>query len=344
MTLLLTFASTLLGGLCLTPLAKILGASWGFLDQPDSRKIHQQPMVRMGGLAICAATFLGLLGMMVAGVALPTSNPAFMAMLLGSVGFFAIGLADDRWSLSPILRLGLQGIITVITWYFGLRLDVLPIPGIGTIDLGLFSLPITFLWLAGVTNAINWLDGLDGLASGVSAIAAMMFALVNWKLGNSDIALVSMAVAGATIGFLRYNFKPAQLYMGDSGSYFLGSMLGGIAILTVQNHANFTLAMLPYVILAVPILDMTFVIVSRLREGKSPFFPDRRHIHHRLLQAGLSQTSAVLSIYGLMGWAGLSGILLNINYVAWSNVFLLVFILLITQITIKPQITQLPQG
>jgi UDP-GlcNAc:undecaprenyl-phosphate/decaprenyl-phosphate GlcNAc-1-phosphate transferase len=210
----------------------------------------------------------------------------------------------------------------------GLQIHYLPIPGGETIALGLFSLPITFLWLAGVTNAINWLDGLDGLAAGISVIAAGMFGLVGWQQGNLSIVILALALAGATFGFLRYNALPAQMYMGDGGSYFIGGMLAALGILSTGTSEAFSANTVPYVILAVPIIDMVLVIISRRMDGKSPFFPDQRHLHHRLLRLNRSQSSVVAIIYGLTAWAGLAGNTLTYgsNW-SWANLIGLVLVI-----------------
>jgi UDP-GlcNAc:undecaprenyl-phosphate GlcNAc-1-phosphate transferase len=324
----LVFAIALLIVLLISPSVKQLGLKLGIVDHPDARKLHHQPMVRIGGVGMAIGTViaatLGLLSLALTEQAatLPWLNG--IGVLVVGVTSFAIGLADDRWSISPKLRLGLQAIVTVIAWLMGLHIHHLPIPGVGTVALGLFSLPITFLWLAGVTNAINWLDGLDGLAAGISLIAAVMFGLIGWQQGNLAIVILALALAGATLGFLRYNAMPAQIYMGDGGSYLIGGMLAGLGILVTGNSDVFSVNATPYVILAVPIIDMVLVIISRRLDGKSPFFPDQRHLHHRLLRLDLSKRTAVNLIYGLMAWAGLAGnMLTQASLWSWINVIAL---------------------
>jgi UDP-GlcNAc:undecaprenyl-phosphate GlcNAc-1-phosphate transferase len=170
------------------------------------------------------------------------------------------------------------------------------------------SLPITVIWLVGMANAINWIDGLDGLAAGVCGIAAVVMLVVCLFMQQPAAALIAAALAGGSLGFLRYNFNPAQIFMGDGGAYFMGFTLAGIGVIGlvkgVTTVAITVAVVLPYIILAVPILDMSAVILARLRRGKSPFQADKRHLHHRLLQAGLSQRLAVLFIYSLTLWVG----------------------------------------
>lgn len=289
------------------PVVKQIGLHYGGIDRPGQRKVHQQPIVRLGGVAICLGTLLAsLIGL---GVPSPLSIHPFalsgpiLAVLVGGFLFFLIGLADDVLNLPPLFRLILQGLVAGLVWSLGIRIDYLPIPGFGVLSTGVFSLPITFLWLVGVTNAMNWLDGLDGLAAGISSIAAALLALICWSQ-HPSIALIALALSGATIGFLYYNANPASIFMGDGGSYFIGFTLASLGAIGFMQQASFNQVVLPYLLLAVPIVDMTRVIISRLCHGKSPFFPDQRHLHHRLLQAGLTIKSAVHLIWSLTFWVG----------------------------------------
>jgi UDP-GlcNAc:undecaprenyl-phosphate/decaprenyl-phosphate GlcNAc-1-phosphate transferase len=316
----LTFFCSLWIVLLVTPMVHRLGKQWGMFDQPDARKLHHKPMVRMGGLAIALGTLLAC------GVNLPLAGLAFpelrawlpiTGVMLASISFFAIGFADDRWQLSPYWRLGLQAIVVSCTWFMGVQIHTLPIPLLGSVPIGIWSLPITFLWLAGVANAINWMDGMDGLATGVASITAGMFALLAWQHHNLPVMILALALAGAALGFWPYNRKPAQLYMGDGGSYFIGGLLAGIGVLSMA-QGEFTGNAIPYLVLFVPIIDMVLVMMTRLLNRKSVFFPDQRHIHHRLLRLGLSQSQVVWTIYGLVLWAGLSANVLMVSPWGWS--------------------------
>jgi UDP-GlcNAc:undecaprenyl-phosphate GlcNAc-1-phosphate transferase len=155
-----------------------------------------------------------------------------------------------------------------------------------------------------MVNAINWMDGLDGLAAGVTGIAAVVMLIVSLFMKEPAAALIASALAGGALGFLRYNFNPAQIFMGDGGAYFMGFLLAGVGVIGVAKTAAVTAVILPYIILAVPIVDMSIVIVSRFLSGKSIFLADKSHIHHRLLQAGISQRLTVLFIYALTLWVG----------------------------------------
>jgi UDP-N-acetylmuramyl pentapeptide phosphotransferase/UDP-N-acetylglucosamine-1-phosphate transferase len=166
----------------------------------------------------------------------------------------------------------------------------------------LLSLVATVIWLAGITNAINWLDGLDGLAAGVSGIAAVALLSVSFSLQQPAAGLLAAALAGACLGFLRHNFNPARIFMGDGGSYFLGFALASISIVGPAKGLTSVSLLLPLLILSLPLADMSAVIMGRLREGRSPFYPDRRHLHHRLLRSGLSHRRTVLMIYAFTQW------------------------------------------
>ncbi|MBF2074626.1 MAG: undecaprenyl/decaprenyl-phosphate alpha-N-acetylglucosaminyl 1-phosphate transferase [Synechococcales cyanobacterium C42_A2020_086] len=279
-------------------------------DLPSARKMHQRPIVRLGGVSICFGTLLalGLIGLFVDLVAESSFSAVFPSKVLwvlgGSLAFFLIGLADDLISLSPALRLGLQTSVAGLVWLAGVRIDFLTLPGIGLIQLGWLSLPITILWLAGVVNAINWIDGLDGLASGVSCIAAVSVAIVSFATGHPEVALVMLALSGSLLGFLYYNFNPARIFMGDGGSYFIGFTLAGMSIVGLVKSATLTAIVLPFLILAVPLLDMVAVILMRLKNGQSPMAADKRHLHHRLLNIGLPHRFTVLFIYTLAFWTG----------------------------------------
>jgi UDP-GlcNAc:undecaprenyl-phosphate/decaprenyl-phosphate GlcNAc-1-phosphate transferase len=323
MIALMTFLCALLITFSVTPLVHHLGKAWNILDQPDARKLHYQPMVRIGGLAIWCGTGLAY-GLSLLGGFLPVlqseEGRLILGVLLVSTSFFGIGFADDRWQLSPYWRLGLQAIVATLGWSMGIQIQALPIPGIGMVALGVFSLPITFLWLAGVANAINWVDGMDGLATGIGAIVSTMFALLAWQHQDMLVMSLALALAGACLGFWQYNRKPAQLYMGDGGSYFIGGLLAGIGVLSMSPNPEFTVNIIPYVMLAVPIIDMVLVMLARILNHKSIFFPDQRHIHHRLLQLGMSQQAVVFVIYGLTLWVGLSANYLLVNPWSWCSI------------------------
>lgn len=292
--------------LCLTPWVRAAAQLLGYLDAPDARKVHYQPVVRLGGVAISVAT---LVSVAIALLLLPieTARP-LLGVLGGSLGFFLIGLADDLIGLSPYSRLVLQGLVAAGSWSLGVRIDVISLLGPGAISLGLLSLPISVVWMTGVVNAINWIDGLDGLAAGISTIAALVLFVLCLPFGALGEEVIFLALIGSLMGFLRYNFNPAQIFMGDGGSYFIGFLLSSMSVtaLTAQSsdHPSALAIALPLLVLGVPLGDMVFVIAARLWRGQSPFEADRGHVHHRLMAAGLTHRQTVLFLYGATLWLG----------------------------------------
>ncbi|MBW4643931.1 MAG: undecaprenyl/decaprenyl-phosphate alpha-N-acetylglucosaminyl 1-phosphate transferase [Goleter apudmare HA4340-LM2] len=290
-----------------TPDVKNIGLKSGRVDQPGGRKVHQRPMVRLGGVSIFAGTITSLLVVWWLGGfdnLSPEKEWQIWGVTLGGLGFFLIGLADDLLNLSPFTRLLMQVVVASAAWKAGVSIDFISVPTMGIVDLNWLSLPITVIWLVGMVNAINWIDGLDGLAAGVSGIAAVVMLVVSLFMHQPAAALIAAALAGAALGFLRYNFNPAQIFMGDGGAYFMGFTLAAVGVIGLVKIPAFTAVLLPYLILAVPIVDMSAVILARLRHGKSPFSADKRHLHHRLLNAGLSHRWTVLFIYCLTLWVG----------------------------------------
>jgi UDP-GlcNAc:undecaprenyl-phosphate/decaprenyl-phosphate GlcNAc-1-phosphate transferase len=303
---LISFLTALFTVLVMTPIVKTIGIRSGRVDQPNERKVHERPMVRLGGIAIFLGTMVAIAtAFFLGGFADLTGEPrsSLVAILLGAIAFFAVGLLDDLFELSAISRLIMQFVVAAIAWYFGVRIEYLALPFVGAFSVGLLSLPMTLVWLVGMVNAINWIDGLDGLASGVSGIIGTMFFATLLVVNQPLVALLAIALAGVTIGFLRYNFHPAQLFMGDGGSYFIGFTLAGLAVIGLTKEPVPSAVMLPYIVLLVPLLDMTVVVFSRLADGVSPFNPDQRHLHHRLLKTGFSHRNTVLFIYLLTLWS-----------------------------------------
>ena len=294
--------------LALTPVVKLLALKYGWLDAPSNRKVHQQPMVRLGGIAIFCSTLLavGWIGWgSQQGLLTATEAETALCLLMGGSGFFLIGFTDDLFALSAFQRLWMQSAVAIAAWALGIRIDELLLPGLEPVALSWLSLPLTVVWLVGVVNAINWIDGLDGLAAGIAGIAAcvlMLLAVVSTQ--PMAIIYVGLALIGGLFGFWCYNYSPAEIFMGDGGAYFVGFMLGGLCI-TGSNSLNYSFAtVLPIVVLAVPLADMVSVIAARLWQGKSPFAADNRHLHHRLLGAGFSEKQAVATMHCLSLWCG----------------------------------------
>ena len=286
---------------------RTLGLKSGYIDKPNERKIHERPMVRLGGVSIFIGTLTAIVLIWWLGGfrgLYPNKEWEVLGVVLGGIAFFLIGLADDLYHLTPGSRLVMQTVCAAAAWGMGVRIDFLSLPFDGLVYTSWLSLPITVIWLAGMANAINWIDGVDGLAAGVSGIAADVMLSVTLFMNQPAAALIAAALAGGALGFLRYNFNPAQIFMGDGGAYFMGFTLAAVGVIGLVKTTAVTAVLLPYLILAVPLLDMSTVILSRLRKGKSPFKADNSHLHHRLLKAGLSQRLSVVFIYALTLWVG----------------------------------------
>ena len=292
------------------PAVRRLGLHFDFTDQPDLRKQHSAPMVRLGGIAMvlgfCVALALTW-SMGGFGLLAPEKDQLLWTTLAGSLCFFFIGLADDLLALSPWPRLGAQIAVACVVWSQGVRIGAIDFSwlGAGTPALTMpdwLSLIATVVWLAGITNAINWLDGLDGLAAGVAGIAAVGLVSVSFSLHQVAAGFLAAALAGCCLGFLRHNFNPARIFMGDGGSYFLGFTLAAISIVGPAKGLTTVSLLMPLLILSLPLADMSAVIMGRISEGRSPFYPDRRHLHHRLLRAGFSHRRTVLLIYAFTQW------------------------------------------
>ncbi len=294
----------LLLSLVITPAVIKLAFKVGAIDQPNARKVHARVMPRMGGLAIFTAFAIPAL------IALPL-NSQFMGLLLGGALILTLGIVDDIIEISPKVKLGGQLVAALILIGSGVRVENLTNPfGPDMIALGWMSIPVTIFWIVGITNAVNLIDGLDGLAAGISAIAAATLGLVAFQ-SDPTISLIAFILVGAILGFMRYNFNPAKIFMGDSGSLFLGYMLAGLAIMGLAKSATVFSLFIPVLVLGVPILDTLFAIVRRLLNKQPIFQADKAHLHHCLLASGLSHRQTVLVIYGIHGGLSSVAVLLN---------------------------------
>lgn len=282
-----------------TPWVRRLALELGFVDAPASRKLHQEAMPLLGGLAIIGGTLLAVLGFTY--LAYGRIPPSVAGVLLAAGVVAATGLVDDRLGLPAWVKLAGQFLGFLILIRFGIRVQ-LPVPDV-------LNYLITFLWLAGIANAVNFLDNMDGLSAGVSAVAAAFILLLATIGDQVLVAGLSAAILGACLGFLRFNFPPAQIFMGDTGSLFLGFLLAVLALqLRFPLNSSFVTWMVPLFILGIPIFDMALVVISRLRRGVSPNTAGRDHTSHRLNTAGFTQRETVLILYLLGGVLGLAGV------------------------------------
>ncbi len=273
-----------------TPYVGRIALSRGIVDRPRGRHIHDEPIPFLGGVAMYAAFF-------VSAVVFGRPDRNTIGLLAGGAFAVALGVADDKWELAPRLKLAGQVAAAVLVMLFGVRIEFITNPLGGMIYLGALSVPITLVWVVAFMNVVNFIDGLDGLAAGVSAIGSIAMALAALEGGQSRLVVLSMALAGSALGFLRHNFYPARIFMGDAGAMFLGFTIAGIsAIGALKTPATLVLAV-PVIVMGVPVVDTAFAIFRRVRRGVPVSSPDRDHVHHRLLAMGMTQRQAVLTLY-----------------------------------------------
>ncbi len=298
--------------LLITPGVIFLAAKTGAMDAPDARKVHKKPIPRIGGLGIYAAFMVAMLSVM---FVVPLSDEVtneLIGLMVGGSLIVLVGIIDDYKNLPAKVKLVGQILAAaVLVVVFDVRIDFITDPFGDYIYTEWFAIPVTIFWIVGLTNTVNLIDGLDGLAAGVSTIAAITIFLVALQQSFVLVAVLTAALAGAAFGFLYYNFNPARIFMGDSGSMFLGYMLAGISVIGAVKSAATIALIVPILALGLPILDTTFAIVRRYRGGVPIFKPDKGHLHHRLLDLGFSQRQAVLLMYVISALLGLSAVALT---------------------------------
>lgn len=304
-----------------TPLVKMLSVKVGAVDVPkDSRRMHDHPIPRMGGLAI----FFGFVVSMLLFVPLDAGK---QGMLLGAVVIVVLGVLDDKYALPAKPKFLVQIVAALIAVLAGNRIEVLSNPNIFSSNpvwqLGWLSYPVTVIWIVAITNAVNLIDGLDGLACGVSTIGAatMLVIALLWS-EELDVAVMMAALVGACIGFLPYNFNPAKIFMGDTGSTFLGYIMATVSVNGMFKQYAIISFVVPFLMLGLPIFDVCFAVVRRVSHGQSPMKPDRGHVHHRLIDMGFSQKQAVGVLYVISAILGLSAVVLTASGAVKAMVFL----------------------
>lgn len=295
----------------------------GAVDQPSARKVHNQPMPRLGGAGIFLAFVLVV-------VATSSVDRTMMGILLGGTAIFLVGVLDDIYRLGPWTKLAAQIAAALIAVYCGVRVDVMTNPFDGVFQLGILSIPLTLLWIIGITNAVNLIDGLDGLAAGVCAIAAITIGIVAWKGNQVAIAYVALVLTGAIIGFLPHNFHPARVFMGDSGSMFLGFVLACLSVSGLAKGATLISLCIPVIILGIPVFDTLFAIIRRVNNQKPIFGADKDHLHHRLMDMGMSHQMSVVVIYIVSAFLG--GAAVVMAYVSSPKALLVLAAVLILMI------------
>ena len=306
LTSLFAFILALAVAFAATPAVKMLAIRIKAVDVPrDSRRMHKTPIPRLGGLAI-------FLGFLVSILIFGRTGPQMAAILVGAILLVALGMVDDVVALKPGIKFLGQIVAALIPTLAGVVITRFtnPFSAGGYFNLGVFSIPVTILWIVGITNAVNFIDGLDGLACGVSAIATVTMFVIAVLYSEYQIALMMAALAGACLGFLPYNMNPAKIFMGDTGSMFLGYIL---AVTSIQGLFKFYAVIsfaVPFILLGLPIFDTAFAIIRRLAHGQSPLQADRGHVHHRLIDLGFDQKQSVAILYAFSAVLGLTAVLL----------------------------------
>lgn len=298
--------------LLITPGVILLAAKTGAMDAPDARKVHKKPIPRIGGIGIYAAFMVAMLSVLSFVDVTAEVKTEIIGLMVGGSLIVLVGVIDDYKNLPAKVKLVGQIIAAaVLVIAFDVRIDFITDPFGDYIYTEWLAVPLTIFWIVGITNTVNLIDGLDGLAAGVATIAAVTIMMVALQQSIMLVAVLTAALAGAAFGFLYYNFNPARIFMGDSGSMFLGFMLAGISVIGAVKSAATIALIVPILALGLPILDTTFAIVRRYRGGVPIFKPDKGHLHHRLLDLGFTQRQAVLLMYVISALLGLSAVALT---------------------------------
>lgn len=316
-----------LGSILLTPLVKKLAFKVGATDKPDKRKVHQKIMPRMGGLAIYISFLIGAL--------LVNPDKAYhYPILIGSLIIIITGVLDDMYNLNAKIKFIAQtaAAIVVVVWG-GVQVEFINLPFGGQLQFGFLDIPITVLWIVGITNAINLIDGLDGLAAGVSSIALFTITGMAMIMGNGYVIALSSIALASTLGFLFFNFYPAKIFMGDTGALFLGYI---IAVMSLLGFKNVTLIsfVIPVIILGVPISDTFFAIIRRLVNKQPLSAPDKSHLHHCLINIGFTHRQTVIIIYAMATFFGLVAVIFSQAKV-WGAILLIAIMLLIIELFVE---------
>ena len=291
-----------------TPVIKSFANRVGAVDRPgELRRIHDRPIPRLGGLAI-------FFGFLLSVVLFTEIDLQVRGLLLGAVVIVVIGIADDIVSVNAWIKLAFQTAAALVAVSHGVVIEVLMNPNIFSANdylrLGAFSVPVTVIWIVAITNSVNLIDGLDGLACGVSAISSVTMLVIALVVATGNVVVIPAALAGACIGFIPYNFNPAKIFMGDTGALLLGYVLATLSVMGLfKFYAVITFAV-PFLVLAVPLVDTIFAFFRRLIKGQSPLKPDRGHFHHRLIDMGLSQKQAVAILYSVSAILGVAAVIL----------------------------------
>ncbi len=312
-----------------TPVFRRLALALDITDHPSARKVHKKPIPYLGGLAFhvsMSASLFYLLFISPYMLDVEINRTELLVLYTVASLFQFVGILDDIYSLSALSKLMIQIILSLVLVFSGFSITQMTSPLGGTIPLGWFGVIVSVFWILTIVNAINFIDGLDGLAAGIvffAALANLMIALDPWQ---NFVCIISLILMGATLGFLPYNFSPASIFMGDSGSLYLGVLIAGTALASNVKGATVMSLALPLVILSIPLLDTTLTVIRRGRRRQRIFSADREHIHHRLLRIGYTDRQAVLFVYGLCLLLSMSAYLAAQLSNRYAFVFIFVFL------------------
>jgi UDP-GlcNAc:undecaprenyl-phosphate GlcNAc-1-phosphate transferase len=304
----LAVAVALALSLASTPAVKWLAHRVGAIDVPeDARRIHKNPIPRLGGLAI-------FIGLVVSVLLFSDITEQIRGVLIGAVIIVILGAIDDIVPLPALLKFFVQIIAALVAVYHGVVMEAFSNPFVFSsaehIHLGFLSIPITVIWIVAITNSVNLIDGLDGLAVGISAISSIVMLVIALMVAETNVAIIMAALAGACLGFMPFNFNPAKIFMGDTGALLLGYVLATVSIIGLFKLYAVVSFAVPFLVLALPLFDTSFAFLRRLLKGKNPMSPDRGHFHHRLIDLGLSQKQAVLVLYTVSALLGLVAVVI----------------------------------
>ena len=317
------FAAAFVLTLILTPPVRKLALRLGAIDVPDARKIHAYPIPRMGGLAIFLSFFISLFF-------LETFSEKTIAFFAGSLVLIILGIFDDVLSLNPKIKLLGQIAAAMIPVAYGIKVNYVTNPFGGKILLGDASYLLTIFWIVAIINAINLIDGLDGLAAGTAAISAVFIGISSLTRGHEFVFYAAIALGGASLAFLKYNLNPATIFLGDTGSMFLGYTLALLSVMGTAKSPTVISIIIPVLVMAIPIFYTLFAIVRRFFAGRPIFKPDKEHIHHRFLDLGYSPRKTVLIIYTINIILGLLALYVKLLTFIQALVFVGLIVFLLT--------------
>lgn len=301
----------------ITPVIIRLGRRFNVVDLPSIRKVHCRPIPRIGGVAVFVPMMCMTISVLflrnLADGSFSETKPKITALLLAATFIFFVGLTDDIKGIRARTKLLCQVAAAIIVYVFGIRITYITVSNWLTLNLGWFSLPLTILWIVGITNAVNLIDGMDGLAAGISAVACSMMVVLSIHFCQPVMAVIMLSLLGALCGFLLFNFNPAKTFMGDCGSLFIGFTLASASVMCTAKSNAFVSLTLPILVLGIPIFDTLFSILRRFLSRRSIFSPDLDHFHHRLLALGLGQRQVVIIAYAVTLLAGGLGMFMIIT-------------------------------